>query len=577
MLLSQLNDYIDNIKENNTNKECKEVLYTIIAFRKYSDSNYLENIKIIIKSYPQEKINFFDIVKGTELNYISSVNIETLKSVYLPIIMNRKTLLYLIDLLQKENDSLPSVYEVFFEYITDINSLLTDQMVDLTLKLLNPEKDIYIPFDFGLVMSKLTNKKIFCECEYRYTEFVCCLIQMLEDKSIELHITNSLEKPTFRNNENLRKFNSILAFPPRSLKRELNLQGDPFNRFNIHKGKILDVAHVEHILSQLSGIAVVVMPVGFSFRSGIEKDMRKFLVDKNLLKAQIQLPPNLYAGTSQETTIFILDRNKNTDDIYFRNLKHDKFLIKEGRQLMLKDIDSIVDSVYRRIEDDHGAIISNNEVSKNDYNLSIDKYILSKKVKEVNILLSKYELISLDNIAIVKKALTLKDDNGGEIVYELSPSDFLSCGFTTIGKKKKSIIVDSKFDKHFLKPFDILVSAKGVIGKVALIGENITPLLASQAIQIIRLKNNKNLKSEAIVLYMFLKSNLGQILLKEQLTQGTAMPQISTSEFKKFRIPLINDIKKLEVLSNFQIEIDKYDEINILQKEIDNINASFLN
>ena len=72
--------------------------------------------------------------------------------------------------------------------------------------------------------------------------------------------------------------------------------------------------------------------------------------------------------------------------------------------------------------------------------------------------------------------------------------------------------------KHINYNYDILLSSKGTVGKVALIGEIKELLIASQAIQVIRLNNvSDGKKEDAIVLYMFLKSDIGQAMLKQLL------------------------------------------------------------
>jgi len=118
---------------------------------------------------------------------------------------------------------------------------------------------------------------------------------------------------------------------------------------------------------------------------------------------------------------------------------------------------------------------------------------------------------------------------------------------------------------------DILLSTKGTIGNVAIVGEISKPVLASQAIEIIRLKD----KNKAIELYMFLKSNIGQALLM-QLVSGTAMPQISTKELRKLIVPSFTYTQREKIINNFTIEKDMFDEMQTIQRRIENLHNNFL-
>ena len=318
--------------------------------------------------------------------------------------------------------------------------------------------------------------------------------------------------------------------------------------------------------------AIVLMPVGFTFRSGIEQDLRKYLIDNNFLDAIIQLPPNMYSATSVETTLFIINKNRsNTEGVLFINLKDEKFLTKIGRKTVLKDIDEIVGIYLNKKSDKNSLFVSFEEIRSNDYNFSIDRYIIQTQETDISI-----NWVQLEKLALIRKSQTIQDVDDGENIVELSPSDFVFAGFTTSGKKIKKInLADKGLETYRLKPYDILISAKGVVGKIAIIGENIDYLLASQAIQIVRLERADEIKSEAICLYMYLKSDIGQKALMK-IVQGTAMPQISTKELKKFEIPYLDHMKKAKIIDSFNEEMEIYKKIQQLQNKVSEIHAKYL-
>lgn len=74
-----------------------------------------------------------------------------------------------------------------------------------------------------------------------------------------------------------------------------------------------------HSLSYLSskGRAAIVTFPGIFYRGGAEKKIRQYLMDGNFVEAVIQLPDNLFYGTSIATCILILAKNKLTTDTLF--------------------------------------------------------------------------------------------------------------------------------------------------------------------------------------------------------------------------------------------------------------------
>ena len=119
-----------------------------------------------------------------------------------------------------------------------------------------------------------------------------------------------------------------------------------------------------------------------------------------------------------------------------------------------------------------------------------------------------------------------------------------------------------------------LVSTKGTIGKVAIIGDITKPMIASQAIQVIRIKD-KNKEEKAVSLYMFLKSDLGQTILSS-LVAGVAMPQISTVEIKKLNVPKLNKDEEKKLFLNFNSELEMYNKITNLEQNIKQLHNEFL-
>ena len=477
----------------------------------------------------------------------------------------------------EDNNSNMTVNDAFYTQkgIRDFSA--SNQIAELGIKLLNNDSEsIYIPFTNGFAFTYETDKKIFAENHNIRNAFIAELVRIVDGKDLEFVVNDALDSPTYLNPEAphlLKQFQSVLSFPPFGARGKQDLSKDKFNRFKIHRGTNLDVAHFEHILAQCKEKAVVLVPVGFSYRTASEELFRQDIVNKNILEAVIQLPPNLHTATSIETTFFVINKQKTADKVLFINLKDEQFLKRDGRKIVFENVDKIID-MYKSSEeiDNISIVVSNEDIKDNGYSLAIDRYVVSKEAKELQEILSSYETVELQDIAEIRRSQLFKDEGDGKEVYELSPSDFSKAGFTKEGGKLKKIGKQSnKYETYKLQAFDVLVSTKGTIGKTAIIDEVFEPILASQASQVIRVKDRET----AIELYMFLKSDIGQAMLG-QLVAGAAMPQISTNEIKKLQIPLLSENEKKQVLLNFNDEIKMYNEIDKINTNIAQIHNDFL-
>ncbi len=559
-----------------------ELIYTIKAWYILSENGSIDDNELLFNTFYGRKIEvkklisiFEKLGKQYKVFKLYQKQSNKMKSI------DDARLIELLTFI-KEVKELPRVNDAFYTTKNIIHDFsVSNQVAQFGIKLLNGNSEsIYVPFTNGFVYAYYTNKKIYAENQIPLNELVAELINIIDKGNIEFYLTNTLEKPSFINPDAphlLKQFESVLSFPSFGVKGKLDTSNDKFNRFKVHKGANLDVAYFEHILAQTKVKAVILMPVGFTYRSGTEEKFRKYLIENNYLEAIIQLPPNLYSATAIETTFFIIHKERSDHKIQFINLKHEKFFTKEGRQTVFKNIDELVD-IYRSRSEREGisALVDHQVIEMFNYSLAIDRYIFSSEAKKIKEKLSSYEMVEIGMLAEVRRSQLFKDEEEGKEVYELSPSDFSSAGFTMeCGKLKHLGDQSKKYETYKLRSYDILLSTKGTIGKVAIIGEINEPLIASQAIQVIRLQNVLDLKKDAIVLYMFLKSDIGQAMLK-QLVVGVSMPQIATIEVKQLQVPQMPEVEKERIVDNFKKEIKMEKEIEMIKQKISEIHNNFL-
>ena len=146
-----------------------------------------------------------------------------------------------------------------------------------------------------------------------------------------------------------------------------------------------DLAFIMHSLSWLApnGTAAIVCFPGIMYRGGAEQKIRKYLIDNNFIDCVIQLPANLFFGTSIATCIMVLKRGKPDNTVLFIDATNECIKVTNNNKLTRENIARIVDTFANRAEIKHFSHLADyNEVSGNDYNLSVSTYVEAEDTRE---------------------------------------------------------------------------------------------------------------------------------------------------------------------------------------------------
>jgi len=119
------------------------------------------------------------------------------------------------------------------------------------------------------------------------------------------------------------------------------------------------------------------------YRGGAEQKIRKYLVDNNFVDCIIQLPSNLFFGTSIATCIMVMKKGKADNKILFIDATNECVKVTNNNRLTNKNIEKIVDVFKARKDEKYFArLVSYNEVEKEKYNLSVSTYVEVKDTRE---------------------------------------------------------------------------------------------------------------------------------------------------------------------------------------------------
>ena len=186
-------------------------------------------------------------------------------------------------------------------------------------------------------------------------------------------------------------FDVIVSNPPYSIRwkgdDDATLINDPrFAPAGVLAPKSkADLAFTMHMLSWLSadGTAAIVEFPGVLYRGGAEQKIRQYLVDNNYVNAVIQLPANLFFGVSIATCIIVINRCPSDNNVLFIDASEE--FIHEGNKNKLteENIKHILELYTARADSPHkAALINNQKIAENSYNLSVNSYVEQEDTRE---------------------------------------------------------------------------------------------------------------------------------------------------------------------------------------------------
>ena len=230
----------------------------------------------------------------------------------------------------------------------------------------------------------------------------------------------------------LKQFDFIVSNPPFTVDFSADVEtmkSDKYGRFfagipSVPPKKKNDMAiyltFLQHILASLkeNGKAAVVVPNGFlTFNSGIQKKIRKEIVDNNWLRGVVSMPSNIFATTGTSVSIIFIDKSRSDEEeiiLIDATKMGRKVSLEDGQRTILSTEDErfIINAFNRKtLVEDFSALVSKEQIQKRNYSFSAGQYfpvkmfysditknefeeemkILTKEINDLFELSSKYE------------------------------------------------------------------------------------------------------------------------------------------------------------------------------------------
>ena len=145
------------------------------------------------------------------------------------------------------------------------------------------------------------------------------------------------------------------------------------------------MAFIMHSLAWLAsnGTAAIVCFPGILYRGGAEQKIRKYLIDNNFVDCIIQLPSNLFFGTTIATSIMVMKKGKTDNDVLFMDASNEYVKVAKNNKLTPENINHIVDAFTAREDKEYFCkLVPYNEIKAANYNLSVSTYVEQEDKRE---------------------------------------------------------------------------------------------------------------------------------------------------------------------------------------------------
>ncbi|MEL7070140.1 MAG: N-6 DNA methylase [Cyanobacteria bacterium J06581_3] len=327
-----------------------------------------------------------------------------------------------------------------------------------------------------------------------------------------------------------------------------------------------------HLLNRLHRLAVVGVYNGFLVGRNAEQELRKRLVDKGLLEAVISMPSALLPYAERPFSVLVLNPQGQQKTVRFIKGDSNQFYERDGRnRTVLKNWQDLLQVYKNGGERSIVQDISTDEISENNYQLEVSGYVLSEALQKAyayTSLPSKHHTVKRlgECIETIRPHLKIYKD-GDSPARELMTAEFPEFGYLKQPERKVSFsdsaLGEDQLYRLFIQPHDIVLSIKGLTGRVAIAPPDTPPpgpdgWLANQSCLILRTEQKQ---IDPVYLFLYLASEAGQALL-QQISTGASTALIQLQPLKALPIPIPPRQEMHEISQTFYRQVAIQEEIS---------------
>lgn len=452
---------------------------------------------------------------------------------------------------------------------------------DLMIELALPEgaRRVYCGYEFSAGVALAIAHKKGVEVRLDLSDaslaaLVCCLA-LAEDLRLEVKVGEPIRiaeaellTPSLLREE----YDAAIVMPPFGVRLLEKLEHGLGT--GLPAAASIETAAVTLALARGREAAACVLPKSFLFRATrIDQAFKESVIRDFGLSAVVGLPSGTFGGTGLAPALLLFDRTlkpKRKGGIVVVDAGGER----DRRTATLPP--GIADAVRKRRASAIAAIVGLEEIAKNDFNLSVERYVLDSEAKRAREFTTKLPSVSLDELVELIRAQAIPSPKPGTRkldldIREVGVADIDEAGIVRAPAKEVIASAESlqQIRKVSLEAGDILLVIKGSIGKVGYVREvpkDGRTWVASQSFVILRLRKHAPF-TEPLVLFRFLSSSLGQQML-QSLRSGMTVPGLQMGDVRRLPVilPSAQELKAVE--REITALFDLQDKIRELKAEL---------
>ncbi|RAX53122.1 hypothetical protein CCY99_05895 [Helicobacter sp. 16-1353] len=410
--------------------------------------------------------------------------------------------------------------------------------------------EIYNPcYGIGSLFLALarTNKKFKIygeELDSSLDKITRLLLRTLNIPTNNLFVNNILKNQIFPPE---REFNKIMCNPPiDAYIGTLDLKNNErFAKYGFITKSTPELSFIINGISYLKDKGVFVIRNQLLKKTSVEEKFKEKICKNGLLEAIIELPKNIFPHNSADFSLMVISKNNNS----VLHIDASQFYKKEGKYNRLVRTDEILELLKKRKDTEYSKLTKLKNINIDD--LRVQPYLKKKH--------SNHSMMTIKSIGVEiirGQRICTPKTNATKPYLNIGIINFNECGFIDESNIEQNIADVDKIEACKLKPYDILLSLRGIAPKLTMVNKSKIDMVANAGILILRAKN----KEDALGLFCFLFSKNTQKILSE-LYEQTETRTID-----------INDLYNIELPQDFRENaLEKFKQINNIGNKIKNL------
>lgn len=344
------------------------------------------------------------------------------------------------------------------------------------------------------------------------------------------------------------KFDFVLSDIPQVVYFDRKIiTDDPRLKYGIPTRSSADWAFAQNIIYHLNanGRGILIGTKGTLVR-GSEVDIRKGILNEDLIECVITLPENLYENTNIGTEMIIFNKNKDEKrrkKVLFINASNYTYRLNRNQHtITIEGINKILECYRHGIEEDgFSKLVDLEKIKEYNYTLNPKEYLDFDALKNLF-----KESVSLKEIAKIIKGVQVSKEDAEELLkrpefYFLNVKDIENGRINYDDTTKITFKNGDWMEKYSIKADDIIITSKGSLVKIAIVEDDFRPAFISSNLTIVRVDPNKY---DSYILYEFLQSDIGRKMI-EGIQTGTTIKLLNNAQLGKLQLPIYdNDFMK---------------------------------